>query len=326
MCLETATTEISCPPLFKSTIQQELTSAAAVPALRWSLDSVKLKGNYWGNVLLAASVMHKPQSHCSHCGGNGPGQTSSAGTVGAKSQAMHCHAGVSLSCCAVPLALNYFLSLTGRETQLVPRVCRGERANTKGTATIKSRAKEASFPMDLCLASWADWPFLFSFLTSPDRPSCFPSPRISLGTYLYVSAKQSAFQVRDPGYSTDWKSKSSGCLQNTQRAWSLGLTVCVWGQPMGHGEGRTTCSTLQLPKGHRSAPSSPATDFYMHAPLSQTLKSRCWTQSVHLEKPTDRYQWWEEIIHLLSFPNMPAISLQRAKKSLTCAIGVSATS
>lgn len=210
MYLETATTEISCPPLFKSTTQQELTSAASVPALRWSLDRVKLKGNYRGNALLAAGVTHKAQNHHSHCGGNGLGQTSSAGTVGAKSQVMHCHAGVSLSCCAVPLALNYFLSLTGRETQLVPRVCRGEIANTKGTATIKSRAKEASFPMDLCLASWADWPFLFSFLTSPDRPSCFPSPRISLGTYLCVSAKQSAFQVRDPGYSTDWKSKSSG--------------------------------------------------------------------------------------------------------------------
>lgn len=69
---------------------------------------------------------------------------------------MHCHAGVSLSCCAVPWALNYFLSLTGRETQLVPSVCRRKMLKTKGTESIKSRVKEAWFPLDLYLASWAD--------------------------------------------------------------------------------------------------------------------------------------------------------------------------
>jgi len=89
-----------------------------------------------------------PQKHC-----DGLRQAPSKALGGAKSQATHCYAGVSWSCCAVPLALSYFLSLTGRETQLVPSVHRRETVNTKGTETIKRGAKEASFPMDLCLAS-----------------------------------------------------------------------------------------------------------------------------------------------------------------------------
>lgn len=71
------------------------------------------------------------------------GICSAESTVGAKSQVMYCHAGVSTSCCAVPLALSYFLSLAGRETQLVPPVRRRGKHNTKGTETIESRAKEA---------------------------------------------------------------------------------------------------------------------------------------------------------------------------------------
>lgn len=63
--------------------------------------------------------------------------------MGAKSQVMYCHAGVSTSCCAVPLALDNFLFLAGRETQLVPPVHRREKHNTKGTEAIESRAKEA---------------------------------------------------------------------------------------------------------------------------------------------------------------------------------------
>lgn len=172
--LETNTTEGICPLLLKRTIPQQLLSTGSIPALQWSLDRFQA---IWRHTKVMPSLLW---AWCTNhivtpilvemAWGIRPAEP----TVGAESQVMYCHAGVSASCCAVPLALNYFLSLAGRETQLVPPVHRREKHNTKGTKTIRSRAKEAWFPMDLCLASWADsdpsCSHLLPLLTAPPFP------------------------------------------------------------------------------------------------------------------------------------------------------------
>lgn len=191
--------------------------------------------------------MHKSQSHHSHFGGNGLGIVPSRVHSGSKvpSDVLPCRCFYKLLCCS--LGAERFPFLAGRETQLVPPMHRREKHNTKGSETIESRAKEAWFPMDLCLASWADsdpsCSHLLPLLTAPPH---FPSPpSISLGICLCMSAKQSLFQVRDPGYSTVWKSKSSSCLQDTQQACSS-LCTCAVGHPTG--QARTASTSLQLPK------------------------------------------------------------------------------
>lgn len=173
--LETTTTEGSCPSHLKRTIPQELPSAGSVPALKWSLDRFQA---IWRHTKAMPSLL---QVWCTSHKVITPilvemawGICPAVSTVGAKFQVMYCHAGVSTSCCVVPLALNYFLFLAEWETQLVPPEHRREKHGTKGTETIESRAKEAWFPMDLCLASWADsdpsCSHLLPLLTAPPLP------------------------------------------------------------------------------------------------------------------------------------------------------------
>jgi len=104
-----------------------------------------------------------------------------------------------------------------------------------------------------------------------------------------MSAKQPVFQVRDPGYSTVWKSKSSGCLQDMQQAWSTPCP-CAYGPALGPQQGQ--------PAPRRSSPGDTAlgpsfpSHGVLHAynPFLDPLRSGCWIQMVCGEKPTARHR------------------------------------
>lgn len=156
------------------------------------------------------------------------------------------------------------------------------------------------------------WPFLFSSIASADRPPCFPSPpSISLGDYLCMSAKQSVFQVRDPAYSAVWKSKSSGCLQDMQQAWS---SLCLW----------TDSMTLQLPKRHRSGFLLPSRWLlHTHTPLLNPLKNSHWIQMVTWGGTNCRTPMgavWKESINYTFISKCDVCSLEghRAGQWLPC--------
>lgn len=88
------------------------------------------------------------------------------------------------------------------------------------------------------------------------------------------------FQVRDPGYSTVWKSKSSSCLQDTQQAWSS-LHTCAVGPP--HGPSKDSQHLPAAPQNRDLRdPSSPATEFCPTDPL----KSGHRNQTICGEQPT----------------------------------------
>lgn len=77
------------------------------------------------------------------------------------------------------------------------------------------------------------------------------------------------FQVRDPGYSTVWKSKSSSCLQDTQQAWSS-LCTCAVGPPHGPSKDSQHLPSALQDRDLRD-PSSPAKEFCTQIPpLPQT--------------------------------------------------------
>lgn len=202
--------------------------------------------------------MHKSQSHRSHFGGNSLGKTSSAGHSGSKvpSDALPCRCFSKLLCCSLGSELFPFPNREGNAAGSYCVQKRNSQCQRNRNHKEWCKGSLISYGLVSCISSRL-WPFLFSSVTSPDHPSCFPSPpSINLGIYLGMSAKQSVSQVRDPAYSTVWKSKSSGCLQDAQRARS---SLCTSADGAAHGPRRGQPATSPRDVGLR--PSSPATEF-----------------------------------------------------------------